>query len=61
VESSDILEAMFDAPDLRPHLQRLHGATTSALVRVEALETVRAALEERGIELRTEFTTVRKR
>lgn len=61
VESGDILESLLAAPELRPYLQRLPGASTAALVSRKGLATVRAALEERGMELSTEPVTAAKR
>jgi Helicase conserved C-terminal domain len=61
VDSTEILEALLGTPELRPHLQRLQGAATCALVRPEGVDAVRAALQERGMELRTDPTTVQKR
>lgn len=60
VESSEILEALLRAPDLRPYLQRLQGSSTCALVKPEGTEAVRAALQQRGMELRPHPTTAEK-
>jgi len=52
VNSGEILESLLQDPDLRPNLQRLQGSSTCALVRPEGADVVRAALQERGMELR---------
>ncbi|HET7035861.1 MAG TPA: helicase-associated domain-containing protein, partial [Thermomicrobiaceae bacterium] len=51
LERPELLDDLLADPLLKPHLRRVPGAPAFALVRPDALEPVRAALEERGMPL----------
>jgi hypothetical protein len=51
VESAAVLAELLADPELSPHLRRLDGATTVAVVQGAGVEHVRSALHARGMEL----------
>lgn len=61
VDSAEILDALLGAPELRPFLHRLEGASTCALVSPDGRDTVRAALRDRGMDLRPAPVTAQRR
>ena len=51
VENEEIMQGLFEDPDLRPHLQAVPGNPVLATIRPEDVSYVRALLKERGMEL----------
>jgi hypothetical protein len=51
VENAEVLADLLSDPEVRPHVRRLEGATTVAVVRPEGVARVRSALEVRGMQL----------
>jgi hypothetical protein len=55
VERAELLDALLADPALQPHLQRVPGTATLALVHESAVKRVRAALEARGMALSSDL------
>ncbi len=51
VESAEVLTDVLADPEVSPHLRRLEGAATVAVVQGASVERVRSALQARGMEL----------
>jgi hypothetical protein len=51
VESAEVLTDLLADPEVSPHLRRLEGAATVAVVQGAGVERVRSALQVRGMEL----------
>ena len=51
VESAEVLTELLADPDVGPHVRRLEGAATVAVVQGAGVERVRSALKARGMEL----------
>jgi hypothetical protein len=51
VESAELLSELLADPEVRPHVRRLDGATTLALVDNDRVACVRSLLEARGMQL----------